>query len=227
MLKSRMWFLTVAASLLIAGTKPAAAQEETETKIKFGDAPAAVQKTLKRAAAGAAIGDVEKETEDGKTAYEVEVTIDGKVYEVRVAEDGTLLGKNLKTDEEDEVAIKFSEAPAAVQKTLEREANGASIETVTKEAEDGQTIYEAEVKIDGKTYEIEVAENGILQEKKLKEDDETEVKFSDCPAAVQKALKREANGAKIDKIERETRYGKPVYEIDVKIETNTMSSSWT
>jgi uncharacterized membrane protein YkoI len=218
MLKSWMWFLTVATSLWITGAKPAIAEVDNETKIKFADAPAAVQKTLKREAAGASIDEIEKETEDGKTEYEAEVTIDGKVYEVKIAEDGTLLGKNLKTEEDEEVTIRFSDAPAAVQKTFKREAIGAQIDTVKKETEDGKTTYEAEVKIDGKTYEIEVAQDGILQEKKLKEDHEVQIKFSDCPAAVQKTLKREANGAKIEKVDQETAHGKPVYEVDVKID---------
>jgi uncharacterized membrane protein YkoI len=217
MLKSWIRALTIAAGLCLAGTQPAVADDEKEAKIKLEDAPPAIQKTLKREAAGSAIGEIEVETEDGKTTYEVHVTIDGKAYEIQVAEDGTLIGKNLKTDDDDEVKIKFSEAPAAVQKTLKREASGAAIETVTRQAED-KTTYEADVTIDGKIYEVIVAADGILQQKTLKEDDETEVQLSDCPKPVQKTLTREANGAKIDKVDKETRYGKPVYEVDVKID---------
>jgi hypothetical protein len=214
MFKYGMCIVIVTASLLTAGAKLAAAGEET--KIKLADAPPAVQKTLRREAAGVTIGEIEKETEDGKTTYEVDVTIDGKPYEIQIAGDGTLIEKNLKTD--DDVKIKVSDAPAAVQKTLKREASGAQIETVKREEEDNKTIYAAEVTIDGKIYEIEVAEDGTLQEKTLKEDDEVEVEFSDCPTAVQKTLKREANGAKISKVERQTAHGKPVFEIDVKID---------
>lgn len=218
MLKSWMWGLTVAVGLCIAGTQPAVADDEKESKIKLEDAPPAIQKTLKRESAGAAIGEIEVETEDGKTTYETDVTIDGKLYEIQVAEDGTLIGKNLKADEDDEVKIKLSETPAAVPKTLKREASGAAIETVTRQTEDNKTTYEAEVAIDGKIYEITVAADGILQQKTLKEDDETEVQLSDCPKPVQKTLNREANGAKIDKVDKETRYGTPVYEIDVTID---------
>jgi uncharacterized membrane protein YkoI len=218
MLKSWMWFLTVAASLWIAGAKPVFAEEENETKIKFADAPTAVQKTLKRESAAAAVDEIEKETEDGKTEYEAEIAIDGKVYVIKIAEDGTLLGKNLKAEDDEEVTIRFVDAPAAVQKTMKREALGVQIATVKKETADGKTTYEALVQIDGKMYEIEVAQDGILQEKKLKEDQEVQIKFSDCPAAVQKTLKREANGAKIEKVDLETAHGKPVYEVDVKID---------
>ena len=50
--------------------------------------------------------------------------------------------EKVKEDEEDAVAIKFSECPAAVQKTLTREARGAKIETVDLESEDGRVVFE-------------------------------------------------------------------------------------
>ena len=123
--------------------------------------------------------------------------------------------------------LKLSECPAAVQKTLQREANGATIDEVDKKVEDGRTIYGAEVTIDGKEYEITVTEDGILLEKSLEEDDddddgtkseEVEVKLADCPAAVQSTLKREANGADIEAVDKETKGGKAIYEVDVKID---------
>src|SRR5262245_41190274 len=90
-------------------------------------------------------------------------------------------GAKLVADDDDDVKLKFSEAPAAVQKTFKREASGAKIETVKKQDEDDKTIYSAEVTIDGKNYEIQVAEDGTLQKKTLKEDDAVEVEFSACP----------------------------------------------
>ena len=123
--------------------------------------------------------------------------------------------------DEDGAAIKFSECPAAVQKTLTREARGAKIETVDLESEDGQVVFEADVVIDGKNYELLVAPNGALISKKLDEDieeHEVEMKLADCPAAVQKTLTREADGAKIDKVDKLSKEGHNLYEIDVKID---------
>ena len=62
--------------------------------------------------------------------------------------------------------------PAAVQKTFKREANGADIDVVDKETNDGKAVYEVDVKIDGKNYEIRVAEDGILISKALDEEGE-------------------------------------------------------
>jgi hypothetical protein len=124
-------------------------------------------------------------------------------------------------EKEDAVAIKFSECPAAVQKTLTREARGAKIDKVDLESDDGRVVFEADVVIDGKNYEILVAPNGALIAKKLDEDEEekeVEMKLADCPAAVQKTLKREADGAKIDKVDKMSKEGRNLYEIDVKID---------
>jgi hypothetical protein len=74
--------------------------------------------------------------------------------------------------EEGEQEIKFADAPAAVQKTLTKEAGGAKIETVDKEMKNGKTIYETDVTIDGKEYEICVAPDGTLISKKLEDADE-------------------------------------------------------
>ena len=123
--------------------------------------------------------------------------------------------------------LKLSDCPTAVQKTLKQEANGAKIDEVEKEIEDGETTYEADVTIDEKEYEITVAADGTLLEKALAdsddeddgdEDDEVEIKLSDCPAVVQKTLKREAHGAEIDAVDKSVKDGKAFYEVDVKID---------
>jgi hypothetical protein len=49
----------------------------------------------------------------------------------------------------DDEAIKLLDCPAAVRKTLIEEAKGAAIEAVTREDEDGETTYRADVVIGG------------------------------------------------------------------------------
>ena len=76
--------------------------EEKEPKLKPDQIPAAVKKTLDKESDHAAFDDVEKQTHDGKTIYEADVQIDGKGYEIRVAEDGTLISKKLESGEDEE-----------------------------------------------------------------------------------------------------------------------------
>lgn len=78
-----------------------------------------------------------------------------------------------KDDDEKEVTVNFADLPQVVQTTFKEEARGATIATVEKETEKGETVYEAEnVEIRGKKYDIEVAEDGTLIEKSLADADD-------------------------------------------------------
>lgn len=163
-----------------AFTLVAAAEEEV--KVNFADTPAAVQKALREAAPDAKIDQVEKETENGRAVYEAEVVIDGKKYEVEVDEDGKVLGKEPadaedKEDADDgegsEVEVKLADVPAAVRKTLQEQAKGATIDTVEKQiGKDGKTTYEADVVIGGKEHEVKVAEDGKLISNEPEDEDD-------------------------------------------------------
>jgi uncharacterized membrane protein YkoI len=69
--------------------------------------------------------------------------------------------------ERNEVKMRPEEVPPAVRSALEREAGGASITTVDKEMSGGRTVYETDVMMNGKNWEIKVDENGKLLSKKL------------------------------------------------------------
>ena len=207
---------TVAASSAKARKEEDEDDDDDEVKINLADAPAAVQKTLQREAFGAEIKKVAKESEEGKTTYEAEVKIEGHEYVIKVAADGTLLEKELE-DEDEEVPMKFAEAPAAVQKTLQREAAGAKIETVDKLSREGRTLYEADAKIDGKNFEIIVTSEGLLLSKKLDEDEEEEEvkpKEVSLPDPVLKTFNAKFPKAQIQKSESEVEDGVTVYDIE-------------
>ena len=88
--------------------------------------------------------------------------------------------------------------PRLVSKTLQAEAKGAKIETVTKEIdEDNDTVYWARLAIGGKTYELAVLEDGTLTEMNLAVDEE-DVPLDQCPAAVQATFRSEALARKFD-----------------------------
>ena len=89
-----------------------------------------------------------------------------------VSSAGLTVARAAEEKEENEQKVAFKDVPAAVRKTLEREANGQSITTVDKETQKGKVVYEADVKIDGHNYEIVVDEKGLLLQKKLDEEDE-------------------------------------------------------
>jgi uncharacterized membrane protein YkoI len=58
-------------------------------------------------------------------------------------------------------SVTMAELPAAVQKTLNREAKGGKIEELRKETrKDGKVIYEAEIVKNGKGTDIDVSAEG-------------------------------------------------------------------
>jgi len=184
----------LAVVLLIAGLAVAIAAvatqqvAENEREIPAGEVPAAVMATIVEAAQGAAIGEIEMDTEDGQVVYEAEVIIDGQEVDIEVAADGSLLAKEADEDDEEEEAddgddeeeeeeqqeeiVSLDAVPAAVKATIENEAAGAEIKEVEMETEDGVTVYEAEVIIDGQEVDIKVAADGTLLGKEAEDEDD-------------------------------------------------------
>ncbi len=70
-----------------------------EEKIAVDKLPAAVTEGVKKEMPTGTITDAEKETDDGKTIYELDVTVADTVYEVKVSEEGKVLSKEV--DKED------------------------------------------------------------------------------------------------------------------------------
>jgi hypothetical protein len=183
---------TLAAGIVLIARAEDKEKEGDEQEIKLAEAPQAAQDALAKEAKGAKIETVDKETRDGKTVYEADLTIDGKNHEIVVDADGKLISNKLdeeegekgekgemkkgekEEDEKDEVKVPLDQVPAAVKATFARESDGAEVKEVEKETEDGKAAYETKVSIKGKEYEIKVAEDGTLLKKKLEDDEKDE-----------------------------------------------------
>ena len=99
------WIVAAVISVAVAGvgTGALAAADDKDTgevKVAILEVPAAVKATIEKAAKGGTIKEIEKETKDGKTIFEADVVIDGKEYEVTVAEDGKLISTKLDDDDD-------------------------------------------------------------------------------------------------------------------------------
>jgi len=71
-------------------------ETEDEQKVEFKDLPFAVQETVKREAGNSNIEEMSKETEDGKTFFEVEFKQDGREVEIKIAENGVVLEREVE-----------------------------------------------------------------------------------------------------------------------------------
>src|SRR5258707_12688789 len=86
-------------------------KNENKQKLTMTELPAPVQKTIQDNLGGGTITEVAKETKAGKTYYEADVQkASGEKIEVKVAEDGKLIGVG-KEDEDNDEKEPFSSRP--------------------------------------------------------------------------------------------------------------------
>lgn len=118
------------------------------------DLPPAVQKTVQDQTKGAEIKAISKETEDGKTQYEVETVVNGKRRDIALDPKGAVI------EIEDETSI--ANVPPAVRATMGKKAVGGRIVVVETVTAGGAIVaYEAEyVDKNGRKREVRVKPDG-------------------------------------------------------------------
>ena len=110
-----------------------------------------------------------------------------------------------------EKKIRRKQLPPAVEKTVAKESEGATIKGFATEVEKGQRLYEAELIVNGHHKDISMNRRGVIVEV------EEEVSMDSLPVTVQDGLKKAAGSGTIEMIESLTKNGKLVaYEGHVK-----------
>jgi hypothetical protein len=184
---------------------------EVESELAAGDLPAPAAEAVKKAAPGATIKEIDKDQKlaapklaklaDPKVTYELKMTKKGKVAEVVLAADGTVLEaprwedakKEHKEGAEDKktdgkVALS-DEAAAAIKKAFP----SATVERVEAEEDEDVTLYEAVLKDASTEKEVQVAADGMIVSV------ETVVATADMPKVVADAAAKAAHGAQVQK----------------------------
>lgn len=75
-----------------------------------------------------------------------------------------LAAAGMAAAQDQEKKIKRSDLPAAVEKTVAAESEGATIKGFSREKENGQIFYEAEMTADGHTKDVLMDANGAVVE---------------------------------------------------------------
>ena len=110
-----------------------------------------------------------------------------------------------------EKKITRKQLPPAVEKTVAKESEGATVKGFATEVEKGQRLYEAELIVNGHHKDILMNRQGVIVEV------EEEVSMDSLPATVQAGLRKAAGSGIIGMIESLTKRGKLVaYEGHVK-----------
>jgi hypothetical protein len=192
-------------------------EEIVESEVAFTSVPAEVQKTLREESEGDEIDTLNKTTQGDKSIYETGVTIGGKDYWLMVDGRGRLLEKRLGFEIEED-SIDLEDAPAPVQQTLKRVAQGAEIESLHKTTENAKSEFDAQIEIGGRQYTVRVGDDGTLIEKAFSaEAEEEELELSEVPKAVERALREEARGADIEAVVKKTHDDESLYGITVEL----------
>jgi len=118
------------------------------------DLPPTVRATVESQTKGAEIKSISKETEDGKTHYEIETIVNGKHRDLEIDLKGVV------TEVEDETTI--AALPVAVKATIGKKAVGGRIALVETVSSGGAIVaYEAEyVDKNGRKREVRVKPDG-------------------------------------------------------------------
>jgi hypothetical protein len=89
---------------------------------------------------------------------------------------------------------------------VEEQTKGAQIKGLSKEIEKGQTMYEVETKVNGKSRDLRIDSAGALVSV------EEPVAIDTIPAAAKAAIEKLATGAKIKNVEAVTKGNFVTYE---------------
>jgi uncharacterized membrane protein YkoI len=198
-------------------------------KVPEDKVPKAVMDAAKARFPGAKFTSITKEKEDGKIVYDLELTHEGKKYEMDIHEDGTVV------EIEKEVALK--DLPEAVTKAVDTKFPKATIKEIMevnkvdgkKETPDHYeiTIETADKKkmeviasLDGKTVKGEDAE-------KKEADKEEKVALDKLPKPVAEAVKKRFPKAEVKGASTEMEGGKTVYEVTLKEDGKNIDVSLT
>jgi uncharacterized membrane protein YkoI len=133
-----------------------------------------------------------------------------KNYSVAFAAGILLMAGNASAQEK---KIKRTELPPAVEKTVAAQSTGATIRGFSTEKENGQTLYEVEMTVNGHSKDVSMTTDGSIVEV------EEQVGLDSLSAEVKAGLQAKAGKGKITKVESLTKKDKLV-AYEAKVETN-------
>ncbi|MBA3846812.1 MAG: hypothetical protein H0X45_09230 [Planctomycetes bacterium] len=105
----------------------------------------------------------------------------------------------------------FKNVPKEVQEGISKAANGAQVQDIDREEENGQMFYDAELKQGDKEWQVRLGQDGTV----VKDYKHTNG-LDKAPAAVKTALLKAAGDDQIVDVDRETDDGKTWYEAKIR-----------
>ncbi len=150
------------AAVACAALDAAWAADEKPGKLTI-DIPTEVQATIDKEKADGKIHDFKRVNESDGTTYVVGLILDGTHYSLQLDAGGRVMRKEIDEFQPEEKPATLETVPAAVKKTLLREARGGDIREV--EVTEAKKTFSVEVTYDGRKFRIDVDASGKLQRK--------------------------------------------------------------
>ncbi len=120
-----------------------------------------------------------------------------------------------------ETNVKMADLPPAVRSTVQVQSKGAVVRGLSKEVEEGNTFYEAELKTNGHNKDVLIDPAGNVVEI------EEEVAVASLPAPVRAAFEKRAGSGKILGVESITKGSTVVaYEARIRTAGRLPKSNW-
>jgi uncharacterized membrane protein YkoI len=116
---------------------------------------------------------------------------------------GTYAGESKK--------VALSDVPESAQAAIKKFAGENAISKIKQKSEDGKVVYEAKLKVNDLKQEIEVLADGTVITT------EKEIRLTQTPDAVQKAINQAATGGTVKEVVEENEGGKVSYEAEIVV----------
>jgi uncharacterized membrane protein YkoI len=185
-------------ALGLAGRIELLAADQT-TAVTLSQVPAPAQKTIISQVGKGRLGDIDQVTENGKTSYEVEFTLDEIQRSLAVEAGGKLTSWQ----------VLMSELPDAVQKTVQVQVGKGKLEEIDKTFDEDGFTYDVTVKRrNGREYSFTVSAAGKLIS--------VELELGQTPKIVQKTIKEQVGDGTISSIEKSMEDEEVTYDVEAE-----------
>lgn len=145
------------------GDMPMVLPSEPElVRLRLEDLPPRVQEAVKSAANGREIADIDRESANGRTVYEVEFRDTGPNARIHVAEDGTLIRGERRggTIWSRLLGLQLEDVPPPVQETIRRVAGTREIADIDRKGTKAAPVYRVEIGAADSTQELRIDGGG-------------------------------------------------------------------
>ena len=123
-----------------------------DVKVKMADLPPAVQAAVKEQTKTATLVGLTKETENGKTTWEAETTVNGKSRDVSFDKTGAIVAVEQEVD--------LDSIPAAAKAAIQKKLGIGTLKKVESVTVGKSVSYEATIVTNGKSAEVGVNADG-------------------------------------------------------------------